>query len=78
VEVIVSGRPRPAVGSARTTRRSSIACARSSRMPPRPALVGAGPSGRLHAAARAATSHASRRPRTAMHAPPPDTWKRPL
>jgi len=46
-------------------------------MPPLPALVGAGPSGRRLAADPAATSPASRRPRIAMHAPPPATWKRP-
>ena len=77
VEVTVSGRPRPAVGSARTTRRSSIACARSSRMPPRPASAGAVPSGRRRAVAPAAMSLVSRPPRTAMHAPRPGTWKRP-
>jgi len=54
VEVTVSGRLRPAVVSARTTRQSSIACARSSRMPPRPASAGAVPSGHRRAVAPAA------------------------
>ena len=77
VEVIVSSRPRRAVGSARSTQQSSIACARSSRMLQLPASVGAGPRGRPRAAAQAATSPASPPRRIAMHALLPDTWKRP-
>ena len=77
VEVTVSIRPRRAVGSARSTQPSSIACAKSSRMPLPPASVGAGPSGRPPAVVPAATSHASRPPRIAMRAPRLDTWKRP-
>ena len=46
-------------------------------MPPLPVLGGAGPSGRLRAAVPAATSPASPLPRTAMHAPQQDTWKKP-
>ena len=78
VEVIARSRPSRAVGSARSTRRSSIACARSSRTPLPPASVGVGLSGRLLAAVLAVMSPAFRPPRIAMHAPPPDTWKRPL
>ena len=77
VEVTVSIRLRRAVGSAQSTQPSSIACARSSRMPPPLASVVAGPSGRPHAVVPAATSHAFRPPRTAMRAPRLDTWKRP-
>ena len=68
VEVIVSDRPRRAVGSARITRQSSIACAKSSRMPLQPALVGADPSARPHAADPAAMSLAFPLPRIAMRA----------
>ena len=78
VEAIVSSRPRRAVGSVRSTRQSSIACAKSSRMPPPPASVGAGPSGRPPAVVPAATSLAFRPPRTAIRAQRPGTWKRPL
>ena len=66
-----------AVGSARSTRPSSIACAKSSRMPPPPASVGAGPSGPPPAAVPAATSLASRPPRIAIRAQRPGTWKKP-
>ena len=77
VEVIVSIRPRRAAGSARSTRRSSIACAKSSRMPQPPASVGAGPSVRRHAAVPAVTSLAFRPPRTAIRALRLVTSKRP-
>jgi hypothetical protein len=77
VEVTVRSRPRRAVGSARSTRRSSIACARSSRMPLPPALVGAGPSVPRPAAVPAVMSRASRPPRIAIRAAPRATLKRP-
>jgi hypothetical protein len=77
VEVIVSDRPRRAVGSARITRRSSIACAKSSKMLLLPALAGADPSARPPAADPAATSHVFRPPRTAIRAPRRVTWKKP-
>ena len=77
VEVIVRGRPRRAVGSALSTQRSSIACAKSSRTLPQPASVEAGPSGRLPAAAPVVMNLACRRPRIAIRVPPPATWKRP-
>ena len=47
-------------------------------MPRQPASVAVGLSGRRLAAALAVMSPASRLPRIAMHASPPDTWKRPL
>ena len=77
VEAIARSRRSRIGGSARITRQSSIACAKSSRMPQQPASAEVGRSGRLLAAALAVMSPVSRRPRTAMHAPPPDTWKRP-
>jgi hypothetical protein len=77
VEVTVRSRPRRAVGSARSTRQSSIACARSSRMPPQPASVGAGPSVPRRAAVPAVMSRASRPPRIAIRAPRRVTSKRP-
>ena len=77
VEVIVSDRPRRAVGSARITRLSSIACAKSSRMPLLPALVGADPSARPPAADPAATSPAFPLLRTAIRAPRRAMWKKP-
>ena len=78
VEVTARNRPRRAAGSARSTRQSSIACARSSRTPPPPASVVVARSARLLAAVLAVMSPAFRPPRTAMRAPRPDTWKRPL
>ena len=77
VEVTVSSRPKRAVGSARSTRQSSIACARSSRMPLPPASVGAGPSDRRPAVVPAVTSRASRPPRIAIRALLRATSKRP-
>ena len=77
VEVTVRSRPRRAVGSARSTRRSSIACARSSRTPLPPALVGAGRSVPRPAAVPAVMSHASRLPRPAIRALRRVTLKRP-
>ena len=46
-------------------------------MPQQPASAEVGRSGHLLAAALAVTSPASRQLRTAMHAPPLGTWKRP-
>jgi len=77
VEVIARIRPWPTAGSARSTRRSSIACARSSRTPPRLASDGGAPSGPRPVAVPAATSLASPPRRTAMHAPRQGTSKRP-
>ena len=77
VEVTVSSRPSKVGGSARITRQSLIACAKSSRTPPPPASVGVGPSGRLLAAVPAATSPVSPPPRTAIRARLRDTWKKP-
>src|SRR5205085_4928309 len=77
VEVIARRRLCPAAGSARSTRRSSIACARSSRTPRPPALVGGARSAPRLAAAQAATSLAYPPPRTATRAPRPGTSKRP-
>ena len=77
VEVTVSSRPKRAVGSARSTRQSSIACARSSRTPQLPASVGAGPSDRRPAVVPAVMSRVSRPPRIAIRARLRATWKRP-
>lgn len=77
VEAIAPPRPSQAVGSARSTPRSSIACAKSSRTRLPRASVEAAPSVPRPAAGLVATSPESRPPRTVTRARPRDTSKKP-
>jgi hypothetical protein len=77
VEVIAPIRPNRAVGSARSTPRSSIACARSSRMRPPRALDEVAPSVPRPVADLVVTSRVSRPPRTVTRAQLRDTSKKP-